>query len=378
MTLREPYDALVVGAGPAGSASAATLARGGRRVLLLEKDRFPRSKVCGEFLSAAALESLDRLDLRRQVLDAAERIESGSVHPASGRAAAFSLPAPGAGLSRRVFDELLARRAVALGAEAVFGARVLRIARERSSFRVRVRTAAGEREIEARAAIGAWGRWDALDRSRGGKLAGGRSRFSAWSVDFAPSESLAGQVRLYLFPGGYCGLSRVEGGRVHLAGVVSERVRRALEPGWPAVVVHARRANRALDVDLSTLSEGTGGFLGAGPVFFSAKPTVDDGVLMAGDAAGVIDPFSGEGQAGALASGILAARAVERGLSGEIPLSSVASAYSEAWQARFSAGFAWSAAFRRLVLAPEAGALAARIGGGRLARFAIARLTAQG
>jgi flavin-dependent dehydrogenase len=56
MTPREPYDALVVGAGPAGSASAATRARGGRRVLHLEKDRFPRSKVCGEFLSAAALE----------------------------------------------------------------------------------------------------------------------------------------------------------------------------------------------------------------------------------------------------------------------------------------------------------------------------------
>jgi flavin-dependent dehydrogenase len=88
---------------------------------------------------------------------------------------------------------------------------------------------------------------------------------------------------------------------------------------------------------------------------------------MAGDAAGVIDPFSGEGQAGALASVILAARAVERGLSGEIPLSSVASAYADAWQARFSAGFAWSAAFRRLVLKSAAAALAARIGGGRLA-----------
>ena len=378
MTPPEPYDALVVGAGPAGSAAAATLARGGRRVLLLEKDRFPRSKVCGEFLSAAALESLDRLDLRRQVLDAAERIESGSVHPASGRAVAFRLPAPGAGLSRRVLDELLARRAVSLGAEAVFEARVLQLAREPSCFRARVKTAAGEREIEARAAIGAWGRWDALDRSRTRKLAGGRNRFSAWTVDFAPSESLAGQVRLYLFPGGYCGLSRVEGGRAHLAGVVSERVRRALPPGWPAVVAHARRANRALDFDLSTLSEGPCGFLGAGPVFFSAKPTVENGVLMAGDAGGVIDPFSGEGQAGALSSGILAARAVERGLSGEIPVSSVASEYAEAWQARFSAGFAWSAAFRRLVLAPGAGAFAAWIGGDRLARFAIARLTAHG
>ena len=53
---RLPYDAVVVGAGPAGSAAAAMLAQSGRDVLLLEKASFPRSKVCGEFLSGAALE----------------------------------------------------------------------------------------------------------------------------------------------------------------------------------------------------------------------------------------------------------------------------------------------------------------------------------
>ncbi|HXM76614.1 MAG TPA: NAD(P)-binding protein, partial [Thermoanaerobaculia bacterium] len=55
-----PRDAIVVGAGPAGSAAAAVLASAGRRVLMLEKDRFPRAKVCGEFLSGDALLSLER------------------------------------------------------------------------------------------------------------------------------------------------------------------------------------------------------------------------------------------------------------------------------------------------------------------------------
>ena len=65
MSEAEAFDAVVVGAGPAGSAAAAVLAEHGRSVLLLEKDVFPRHKVCGEFLSADALPSLDRIGARR-------------------------------------------------------------------------------------------------------------------------------------------------------------------------------------------------------------------------------------------------------------------------------------------------------------------------
>jgi len=178
-------------------------------------------------------------------------------------------------------------------------------------------------------------------------------------------------VRLYLFAGGYCGLSRVEGGAVNLAGVVSERIRTRSGRGWDAVVDRARRGNPALDADLAKLTTGPVGFLGTGPVFFTAKPPTEDGILMAGDAAGVLDPFSGEGQAAAVASGILAAETAERLLSGELSREECARAYSEAWRRRFARRFAWSAAFRRLMLNRRIGAIAGRIAGKRLVRFAI-------
>jgi len=103
------WDAVVVGAGPAGSAAATVLSLAGRRVLLLEKDRFPRAKVCGEFLSGDALLSIERLGARR-TLDAfgPERIDGGSVHPARGGAVHFRLPAPALGISRFRLDDLLA------------------------------------------------------------------------------------------------------------------------------------------------------------------------------------------------------------------------------------------------------------------------------
>ena len=75
--MTETADAVVVGAGPAGSAAATLLAGYGRKVLLLDKDSFPRPKVCGEFLSADAVPSLERLGARDAVLRAtAERMRS--------------------------------------------------------------------------------------------------------------------------------------------------------------------------------------------------------------------------------------------------------------------------------------------------------------
>jgi flavin-dependent dehydrogenase len=369
--LTEAADAVVVGAGPAGSSAATVLCGRSRKVLLLEKDAFPRHKVCGEFLSADALPSLERIGARELVLHATgERMTRGTLHLSGGRAVSFPLPEPALGISRFLLDDLLARRAREAGADVRFGVRV--VAAEpagTTGFLVRFIHRGAEHSVEARAVIGAWGRWDALDRSRA-FLRG--SRFFGWSRDYVGAESsLEGEVRLYLFPGGYCGLSRVEGGAVNLAGVVSEAAWKRAGGGWPGVLDSARHSNARLDSDLSKLAAGPVGFLGTGPVYFTAKPPTENGILMAGDAAGVLDPFSGEGQSAALASGILAAETVERQLSGELSREQCERAYAEEWRQRFARRFAWSAAFRRLILNRGIGAVAERLAGEKIVRFAI-------
>ena len=162
----------------------------------------------------------------------------------------------------------------------------------------------------------------------------------------------------------------------NLAGVISERVRRRLDGGWDAVVEHARRSSPALDEAMAALREGPGGFLGVGPVFFTVKPPVENGMLMVGDAAGVIDPFSGEGQAAALASGILAAEILGQGLDGRLSMEDVARDYTLAWRRRFARRYGWGSLFRRFMLQPAAARVAASVASPGLVRFALERMRA--
>lgn len=369
------FDAVIVGAGPAGSAAATALSLRGHAVLLVEKDEFPRDKVCGEFLSGEAQTALERLGVTAALARLApESIQRGSVHPLSGEAVPFDLPRPALGISRRVFDDLLARRSAAAGADVRFRHRVVSLAGDLASgFRLRVAGPDSEAEVSARAVIGAWGRWNALDRALERGFERKRHTYLGWSRDLGgDSEFLRGRVHLYIFPGGYCGLSRVEKGEVNLAGVISESAYRRLGGGWEAVMRRARSGNRALAADLDRLPPGPRGFLGVGPVHFTAKPPVEGDILMVGDAAGVIDPFSGQGQAAALHSGLLAAEVTDSYLRGSLERGHLAAAYESRWRRAFAAGFAWSAALRGVMLHPRLGGLAGRIAGKRLVRLAIA------
>ena len=126
------------------------------------------------------------------------------------------------------------------------------------------------------------------------------------------------------------------------------------------------------------LEPGPRGFLGTVPVVFTRKPSTEDGMLMAGDAAGVLDPFSGQGQAAALASGILAGETALAYVEERLDGSEYESVYRERWKRRFEDRFAWGARLRALMLRPVLGRVAAKLGGRPLVNFAIARLWGTG
>jgi flavin-dependent dehydrogenase len=355
--VKPDLDVAIVGAGPAGSAAAIELARRGRSVAVLEKDRFPRDKVCGEFLSPEALDDLARWGIAARLeREGVERIERGAFFFGNGRSVAFPLPRPAIGVSRRLLDALLADEAARSGADVRFGVAIDRI--DGSSADGFSLSTAGGDTLRARAVLAAWGRWSPLDRSLGRTFAARtRGRSFGWSRhDAGDSSGLAGRIHLHFFRGGYCGLSRVEGGIVNFAGVVSEKeLRRRLGTatdggtGWERFLASLLDDEPRLRADLAPLAPARE-VLGTPAVFFERHAPVFSGILAAGDAAGVRDPFTGDGQATAIRGGIVAARALEPLLRGDAGPETVERSYRAAWRREFGGRFTWDALFRRALL----------------------------
>jgi flavin-dependent dehydrogenase len=315
-----PADLLVVGGGPAGASLAAMAADAGARVVLLERDSFPRDKVCGEFLSAEGCQVLRELGLLEPlVASGATTMESARLtHPRGGAIDAPLPELPGAGraalgVSRELLDTALLDHARARGvsvrervevtAPVLEGGRVVAVrAREVGA------TGSGE-TIPARIVVAADGRRSFLVRALDPRAGDPRrtTRFSWFGlkVHLAGGSPPHGRVELHLFDGGYAGVAPIEGGRINLCLLVRVGALRACG-GSPDRLLRERilenpAARRVLQG--ATLA---GEWKSVGPLRFGVRRRVLGGAFLVGDAAGTVDPFAGEGMANALRGAQLA------------------------------------------------------------------------
>jgi flavin-dependent dehydrogenase len=305
---------VTVGGGLAGSAFALELARGGRRVVVLERTPSPGHKVCGEFLSGETQDLLRALGLDVWALGATRiarlRLVSGERH------AVAPLPFAAAGLSRCRLDEALLALAQRAGATVIRGVAVTGI--EPGAGGVAVQ--AQRRQWQAAAVGLATGKHSVRGLARG---AGGMVGFKLHLEANAAARELAGIVQLVFFPGGYAGACLIEDGILSVAWVMhAERVR-AVGAGWAAQREHLARQSSWIGNLLAGAKP-----LFAKPVAVAAVPqgflrseAVGPLVYPLGDQLAVVPSFTGDGMAVALHSGRSAARAV---LAGQA---------AEAWQA---------------------------------------------
>ena len=322
------WDVAVVGAGPAGCAAAIELARVGAKIGLLEKAAFPRDKLCGEFLSPVGARVVEELGCGRQFHAAQPApIERAVVVTASGARLEFSFPARAYGLSRLRFDHLLARAAQAAGAQLIEKAEIVRL--ENASQTLSTRDG---RKFQSRMVLLASGRHSLLqpltpDSSTGRTaLRPARREKQANPTYFSFKAhyrgECTGRVELYFFPGGYCGLAPIEGGRVNLCCLVEKSL---LATGSAEQVLARVPALRARLAGWRREEP----FLFTGPVSMGWRRPPSD-LLVAGDAALFPDPFTGQGMSVALENGRMAAR---HALSGCEAVSESSEAVSESIEA---------------------------------------------
>lgn len=281
------YDVAIVGAGPGGSTCAALCATAGWKTLLLDRATFPRDKVCGDCVNPACWPILDRLGVSDQLLALPHaRLTAVEFIGLDGRSVQLPLPASGRGeiaISRKLLDETLLHRASAAGAVVRQDTTVTGIAAG-----WKIETTLGT--FSARHLVGADGRNSTVARLLDLLPPALRDRVGLQT--HAPDAvGFGDKVALQFLPHGYAGIAGIGGGALNLCVVArgphldelqawaAEHFKLSPEQAWRSMTPLARR-----------------------PI-----PPRHDSLLFVGDAARVVEPFTGEGIYYALASGALAA-----------------------------------------------------------------------
>lgn len=321
------YDAVVVGAGPAGSATAALLARAGFSVLLLDRASFPRPKACGEYTSPETERVLARLGALEAVERAgARRFRSMVLVSPGGRRFSLDYSPPGVeggpqvlATSREALDAALVDHARRSGVEVRERVKVEAVSlRDGAAGGVVLRERGGSpSEVRGRLVVGADGVHSAVVRSLGVGAPVRWPRSLGMVAHYRGHSGLDDRGEMHVSPGGYAGLAPLSGGIVNVGLVMPMRSPHgggaeggsaarfeAFAFSFPGVAERLRGAERVSPVR------------GVGPLGARVRRTSGDGYLLVGDAAGFFDPFTGEGVYKALRGAELAAEVGADALAG--------------------------------------------------------------
>ena len=339
--MRTHFDAVIVGAGPAGSATALLLARAGHEVLLLDRRDFPRAKACGDCLSPEAARVLDRLGLLADVLAARPaRLRGWRIISPAGHAfgATFAFAANGdprvetaISLRREILDAVLLAGAWRAGAEVRTGVHVTELLRDaRGQVNgVEARDHEGSAlRVHARLVVGADGLRSIVARRLGLVRRAPRLRKLSLTAHVRGVAGLGRFGEMHLAAGACVGVAPVEevdGDDVaatplaNLTLVVdADRFGRDVARDPLAFFSHTLTRFPALASRLPPL-EPPLPLLASGPFDWPTRTVVADGAALVGDAAGYFDPFTGQGIYQALASAELLAEEADRALrSGDV------------------------------------------------------------
>jgi flavin-dependent dehydrogenase len=324
------WDGIVIGAGPAGAMAARQLALGGRQILLVEKKRFPRWKICGACLNGQALAALRSAGLGSLVARLGGIGLKDFQVGFRGRTARIAVP-DGASVSRSRLDAALVEAATDAGVgflqetqaivgKTIDGMRMVRLTRHGRTIDVNSRVvlvASGLGRIRQENGLIAKTRIQAGSRIGAGCL-------------IANAPVFYGERTIFMAVGreGYVGLVRVEDGSLNLAAAFEPAcVRQWGSPARAAAVILAEAGFPSITALESVHWQGTAGLTRR------TLPVAEERLFLLGDAAGYVEPFTGEGIAWALATGQavapLAAQAMDR------------------WEPQI--GRAWSSLHRRLI-----------------------------
>lgn len=359
---------IITGAGPAGSSLAIRLVQDGWRVLLIEREKFPRRKLCGEFISPECFNHFKQLGVLEEMLAAGGNTVSETVFfaPSGAKVSVpskwFNSDAPGAlGLSRAEMDFRLLQRARSLGVEVLEETQVVGLLWDKSQVcGVKTREKnGGQSEFTADLTIDATGRSSVLSRfvfrkkgetlrhskqSTLGETNSSKSKLIGFKAHLKNARIELGVCEIYFFPGGYGGLCQVENGFSNHCFLIKASVARECgndaERVLREIVFKNERAAETLKQ-----AEIIGDWLAVSVESFGKKNLAPaPRLLTIGDAAAFIDPFTGSGMLMALESSEIVAQAILRN---DRDAEKISVAYQKLYDQKFKTRLSICSLFRR-------------------------------
>jgi menaquinone-9 beta-reductase len=309
--VREHYDVIVIGAGPAGSITARELAVRGASVLLIDKSQFPRAKVCGCCLSAAALKSLRSCGLG----DLPARLGAVPIHSLQLCSGTMTLDTPlteELSISRQLLDAALITEATNCGAH--FLPRTAAAVEKADGQKLFVIAIAGEdtRILSAKLVVAADGLGGVSTQNfpELATVVDPLSRIGMGTVsEQAPSFYQPGTIYMTYGDGGYLGLVRLEDGRLDIAAALNSEYLKSCHTAPAAARELLNNSHWPVPLDLDQLA-----WKGTVPLTRTRESVATERLFLVGDAASYVEPFTGEGIAWAIQSALLLAPLLTKAL----------------------------------------------------------------
>ena len=325
--MHEIKDIVVVGGGLAGLTVSALLTKAGFKVLLIEKKEYPFHRVCGEYISNEVIGFLHREGLFPKQHDPPS-ISKFRLTSTNGTEHTIDLPLGGFGISRYRFDHFLYRKNLGLGTDVLLKHSVSKIQKEQGRF---LTTVENGKQIQSKLVIGAYGKRSGLDKTFKRDFFFKRSPYVGVKYHIRTNHP-HDLITLHNFRNGYCGISKIENEEYNLC-YLTHRDNLKTTGSIKALENEVLFRNPALK-DLFNNSD----FLFENPVTineisFLPKSLIEDGVIMCGDAAGMITPLCGNGMAIAIHSAKILTDAITA--APQLDPEAIGQQYSHNWNEQF-------------------------------------------
>ena len=305
------FDVIIIGGGLAGLTSAIHLSKQHKNILLIEKNPYPKHKVCGEYISNEVLPYLKSLGVD-PIAHGAKQISKIHLTTTKSNLITGNLPLGGFGMSRYCLDDLLAKKAISNGVA------ILQDSVEGVDFKDELFTVQTNKTIafQSKIVIGAFGKRSPLDVKMNREFIQKKSPYLAIKTH-VKGEFPEDLVALHNFKGGYCGVSKVENNAINLCYISDYRSFKKfknIEDFQEQVVFKNNHLKRIFQESKAMFDKP----ITISQISFETKNPVENHMIMCGDTAGMIHPLCGNGMAMAIKSAQLASTRALQFLNGEI------------------------------------------------------------